>query len=275
MKDENQNNPAIPGTPLRRSRFNFTNNRLETPPPPTPRPSRPAREKEADPGPRLVSQPHLTGRKGAHTEKTGSLIFNVSTLLHEFEGSHRDYDYEQDRLSLLLEGEADEKPTEATNIHGHVRLVKVLRDVLAQGPGEADVVLECVRCLNDFDYHVEYNLEEVYRPLIDLISGLPVQAETPDDEDDLKLDANHLLNLGEAIRQQILVSVPINPVCGDDCPGLADVLARVNSRSTIPDAEDDIEEEAEDDQTPALADPRWAALTQLLASDSDKAEKDK
>ena len=204
--------------------------------------------------PNPLSQPHLTGRKMQHTDKIGPLIFNVSSLLSDNEGARREYEYDQDVLPLSLE--EGQKPAEATNIEGIVRFMKVRHDILTQGAGEADVVLECVRCLNDFDYHVNYELEEVFRPSIDVLSGIPVKLETEEDDADLKIDANHLLNLGEAIRQQILVSLPLRPVCGEDCPGLVAELERVNQQPSL------VEVVVEEEEVPI--DKRWEALSQLL-----------
>ncbi len=266
MTNDDQNKPKTPGSAARRSRFNFNSN-------PRPQFDLPAEHRhlarDPEPKPKAISQPHLGGRRQLHTEKTGPLIFNVSTLLRDPEGSHRDYDFEQDRLALAQE-EGD-RPDEATNIKGHVRLTHIRHDILVQGQAEADVVLECVRCLSDTPYHVEVELEELYHPSIDLLTGLPVKTDLPTEEDDLKLDANHLLNLGEAIRQQILVSVPLNPVCGDDCPGYQSQLDLINSHTTLPDLPDEAEEET-DDPSPII-DKRWAALSQLLQPGDDKNSK--
>lgn len=251
MKNNEENNNSTGPLPSRNTRFNFSNNRV-TPNPPSQR-NHPDHERATP------AQPHLTGRKYQHTEKTGPLIFNVAGLLRDFEGAHRDYDFEQDVLDMDLE--EGEKPVQATNVTGHIRFTKVRGSILAQGDGEADVILECVRCLNDFDYHVQLDIEEVFRPMIDITTGYPVKTESLEEESDLKLDANHLLNLGEAIRQQILVSLPINPVCGDDCPGLYSVLDRINAAGDENEAEETTEaEEAE----PEVVDKRWAALSKLL-----------
>src|SRR3954470_23277189 len=116
MKNEENNNSNSNGSlPPRSTRFNFSNNRV-TPAPPSQR-DLPAHEKA------LPSQPHLTGRKQQHTEKTGPLIFNVATLLRDFEGAHRDYDFEQDVLDMDME--EGEKPTQATNVTGHIRFTKI------------------------------------------------------------------------------------------------------------------------------------------------------
>jgi uncharacterized protein len=259
MKNEDNNQPPKNSIPPRSNRFNFSNNRLT----PTAPKETAHREHAHAPEPALPSQPHLTGRKNLHTDKTGPLVFNVATLLRDFEGAHRDYDFEQDVLNMGME--EDEKPVEATNITGHIRFTRVRGSILAQGEGEADVVLECVRCLNDFDYHVQFEIEEVFRPLIDITTGYPIKTETLEEETDLKLDSNHLLNLGEAIRQQILVSLPINPLCGEDCPGLYNQLDRVNQAESEPESVE-LTEEAE----PEVVDKRWAALSKLLQNSPEE-----
>lgn len=256
MKNNGENN-TNGSLPPRNTRFNFSNNQ-PTSAPPSQR-DLPAHERA------VPAQPHLTGRKHQHTDKTGPLVFNVAGLLRDFEGAHRDYDFEDDVLPMDLE--EGEKPVQATNITGHIRFTKIRGSVLAQGEGEADVVLECVRCLNDFDYHVNFDIEETFRPMIDITTGYPVKTESLEEESDLKLDANHLLNLGEAIRQQILVSLPINPVCGEDCPGFTSVLDRVNATSTIEDSDAE-EESAEDEEE--IVDPRWSALSKLLDNEPEK-----
>jgi uncharacterized protein len=149
---------------------------------------------------------------------------------------------------LYEEGEAA-----ATNINGHVRLTRVAHDILAQGAFEVDSVVNCVRCLNDFSTHINFELEDIYRPSIDVITGLPVEDDTDPDNEKLVIDENHLLDLGEALRQQILVSLPMFPVCGDDCPGLYQELQRINA-DTEP-------EEVEESSQPV--DKRWAALKNL------------
>ena len=65
------------------------------------------------------------------------------------------------------------------------------------------------------------------------------------DDDRFSIDENHELDFSEPLRQEILVSLPMRPACGDDCPG-PDVL------------------EAGDDEA---VDDRLAALAILLDDD--------
>lgn len=238
---DNSRNASSPA----RSRFNFNNTRFTSAAavPATPR------ALPEDERPTRIRTPRLR-----HQVKDGPLIFNVAQLMRDHEGATRQYDY-ADSFLHLNDAQGDDIPaTDATNITGHVRFTRVLHEVLAQGPGEADTVLNCVRCLNDFDYHVHYQLEDIFRPSIDVITGLPITGEELEDEDDLKIDANHLIDLGEAVRQQILVSLPMHPLCGDACPGLYQYLDQANS---------DIVEDEQIEDEPAPADPRWAALSKL------------
>ncbi|NWJ45491.1 MAG: DUF177 domain-containing protein [Chloroflexi bacterium] len=180
-------------------------------------------------------------------DKNGDLIFNVAQLLRSHEGATRSYDVQTAKLNL-----DDNDATVATNIKGHVHLTKVVNDALVQGKFEADSILNCVRCLNDFATHIEFELEDIYRPSIDVITGLPIQPQEGFDDEKLVIDENHLLDLGEALRQQILVSLPLYPHCGEDCPGLYSELERVNNE----------EVEVEED-TAAPVDVRWSALKNL------------
>ncbi len=253
-----QNEPEQPRPA--RSRFNFNNSRF-APTAPAPVPAQ-EQEQELEGQARRVRQKPLR-----HEDINGPLIFNVAQLLRDREGATREYDYQKEHLHLNDPVEGEASATDANNIKGRVRFTKVLDDVLAQGPGEADVVLNCVRCLNDFDYHVEYELEDIFKPSIDVITGLPAATEESEEDDtELKIDANHLVDLGEAVRQQILVSLPMQPLCGDDCPGLYQYLEEINRDVEIAD-----EAEADEPQIkPIFADPRWAALTKLNLSDDEE-----
>lgn len=244
---EIEHNKGEPSPRPARSRFNFNNARFDT--------ATPAPDPEVEPRPRRerVRRVHLE-------EKSGPLIFNVAQLLRDHEGATRDYDYAQDHLHLNDPVEDVAEATEATDLRGHVRLTRVRHDILAQGPGQAEVVLNCVRCLKDYQQHVDYEVEDLFRPSIDVETGLPVSSELPEEEADLKIDANHLIDLGEAIRQQILVSLPMQPLCGDDCPGLYEYLDEVNRDFDQPEGEPD-------DDHPAPADPRWSALSKLKLED--------
>ncbi len=47
----------------------------------------------------------------------------------------------------------------------------------------------------------------------------PFDDEESDDEPGFSIDESHELDLGEALRQWIVLAIPIKPSCGPDCPG--------------------------------------------------------
>lgn len=229
-----------------RSRFNFSNNKLAPTPPPPP-PSAPT----APPRPKTRRPANFARGKELMEQERSPLVFNVAQLLRDTEGSTRQYDVEADELLLSKEGESIQK---AYNIQGQVRFTKVRHEILAQGHFKADVDMTCVRCLEDFKAPIEIDLEEEFTPSIDVGTGLPTEAEE-DEEEKLQIDPNHMLHLGEALRQQFLVSMPMQPICREDCPGLYSYLEKVNS---------DVEDEDDEDDENAPVDNRWAALAKLL-----------
>jgi len=78
--------------------------------------------------------------------------------------------------------------------------------------------MECGRCLENFPYRLESELEVDYQP-----------AHREDSEEEVVLEDNDLLaiyytgqeiNLTEAVRDQIVLEVPIQPICLEECRGL-------------------------------------------------------
>ena len=147
--------------------------------------------------------------------ENNDLYFNFAGLLQNSFGATRDYTVEQPELAL-------DEDARARNLAGTVRLLRINRGILAAGNVTADVVLECSRCLIPFERRVRAEFEEEFRPSVDVNSGAPIDTllEGEDEDDFFNISANHILDLSEATRQAILVSLPPYPVCRPDCAGL-------------------------------------------------------
>jgi uncharacterized protein len=64
--------------------------------------------------------------------------------------------------------------------------------------------------------HVKF--EERFYPTVDVVTGIPLP---PVDEDDVFfIDDHHLVDLTEAVRQQVLLDIPMVTLCNEDCAGL-------------------------------------------------------
>lgn len=105
---------------------------------------------------------------------------------------------------------ADERPeldnvTLTAPIDGEVTITKLEDTVQAEGRFETTIELECHRCLRTFELPVRHSFSRSY-------------AEQPSD-DDLPID-NCEIDIAEAIRDEILVRLPLKLLCQPDCPGI-------------------------------------------------------
>jgi len=90
--------------------------------------------------------------------------------------------------------------------------------VLVTGDIKAALKLQCSRCLVDVTLPVDVEVEEEFR--IEKI-GDSVQVLPLDDADvETELIKDNILDIQEVIRQDLLLEVPIKPLCRPDCGGL-------------------------------------------------------
>jgi uncharacterized metal-binding protein YceD (DUF177 family) len=113
----------------------------------------------------------------------------------------------------------------ARNVHVELRLSRAGAGVIAEGNVRADVELECVRTLDPFVYIVTADFTEQFRPTIDLATGREIAVEDPDEEPDyFPVDDSHEIDLREALRQVILVNLPMQPIKPGTDPVVLDEL---------------------------------------------------
>lgn len=92
--------------------------------------------------------------------------------------------------------------------------------VIIEGRLNVAVSLNCGRCLNDYVQTVagDFTLKAVPQP-----SATPNRAKETelldDDMDDLYYNGN-VLDLREVLQEQVILALPIAPVCKADCKGL-------------------------------------------------------
>jgi DUF177 domain-containing protein len=149
------------------------------------------------------------------------LAFNVAQLLKERVGSTRKLNFESPSLTLYDEDTSEGGALEAQDVNGNVKVTRLSDSVLVQGNVKADVQLQCSRCLEDISLPVDARLEEQYQPTVDVETGHAITRDE-DEEDDtvFKIDANHMMDLTEPVRQALLVAIPMRPLCREDCRGL-------------------------------------------------------
>jgi DUF177 domain-containing protein len=121
-----------------------------------------------------------------------NLTFNVAQLLKEPIGATRNGQVVADLFGLLPELKqtappalreekdlvplkAEEGQTDQSVLTGPVRLMHTQVGVLVQGRFHAQATLGCSRCLEPVAVPLDVELEEIFTPTIDILTGRPVQ----------------------------------------------------------------------------------------------------
>ncbi|MBI4186605.1 MAG: DUF177 domain-containing protein [Chloroflexi bacterium] len=140
---------------------------------------------------------------------TAMMQINVSQLLKEPVGSTRSYE---------VQGAVNITGGASSEVEGQVELTRTNRGILVRGKLHTEVKVTCSRCLTPFNYPLTLNFEEEYFPAADVFSGawMPL----PEEPGSFTIDEHHILDLSRAIVEYALLSIPMKPLCREDCPGL-------------------------------------------------------
>ena len=169
-------------------------------------------------------------------------VVNVRDLVHR-PGEMRERELDFGVPDKLGEGAASVAAGE--QLHLGLRLEGLHDGVLVTGEVDTVAHAECVRCLDPVEIDVEVDFQELFAYSATEAFDFVVR----DDQ----------LDLEPVVRDAVVLSLPFQPVCRPDCPGLDPVTGE-----RLPDGyERPVEQEL---------DPRWAALEGFRA-DSDTNEK--
>jgi len=141
---------------------------------------------------------------------------NVSQLLKESIGSSREY-----KIDELVDIAGDER---GSTTSGDISLLRTQRGILVRGELCTGLELTCSRCLSTFRSPLNINFEEEYVQTVDVNNGLPL--ELSGEPGSFTIDAHHVIDLSEAIRQYALLAIPMKPLCRVDCAGICPECGR-------------------------------------------------
>jgi uncharacterized protein len=124
-----------------------------------------------------------------------------------------------------------------------LRLEAVMEGVLVTGTARAGFEGECARCLEPISDEIEVRFQELF--------VYDDQDVDPEEELEVSTLQDDLVDLEPLLRDAVVLALPFQPLCQDDCPGLCpECGARL---ADDPDHAHD-----------APVDPRWAALSGLV-----------
>jgi uncharacterized protein len=131
---------------------------------------------------------------------------------------------------------------EGSSVDIDLRLEAVMEGVLVTGTATAVLEGECARCLEPITDNLRVDLQELF--VYDDRDG---HRRGGDEDDDVSRLEDDLLDLEPLLRDAVVLALPFQPLCRDDCPGLC-----VECGARLADDPD----HRHDDPI----DPRWAAL---------------
>jgi uncharacterized protein len=132
---------------------------------------------------------------------------------------------------------------EGSPVAFELRLEAVMEGVLVTGTAHAELEGECVRCLAEIHDEVVADFQELFA------YEESDTARSGEDEEAGRLEGD-LLDLEPLLRDAVVLMLPFQPLCRDDCPGLC-----ITCGARLADDPGHQHEEP--------VDPRWAALQGL------------
>lgn len=130
---------------------------------------------------------------------------NVGFIIHENVGYVRDFPIEIPAVQLPPD-------LELKNLSGFVRITRAAQGLLVQVRMNAEVLAECVRCLVDFYQPLQVDFTELY--------AFNRNSAT---ESGLLVPENGKIDLEAFIREEMLLAIPISPLCSQECQGLCSI----------------------------------------------------
>jgi uncharacterized metal-binding protein YceD (DUF177 family) len=135
-----------------------------------------------------------------------------------------------------------------------LRLESVMEGVLVSGEVTVPLVGSCARCLDEIEDTLELDVQELFA-----YEGSTT--EETSEEDEVRLVEGERIDLQPMVRDAVVLSLPLAPVCDENCAGLCAECGR---------RWDDLPADHSHEQL----DPRWAGLAGKLSPSPDSPGED-
>lgn len=142
------------------------------------------------------------------------MLLDLSGLRGDVE--HVDRQYAPEAFSL-----ADEDFRLVSPAHLVADVRKDERQVRLTGRLEATLECDCSRCLEPFPVAVSAELDSLLLPASE--NRGEGEREVGDDDLSVSFYRDEQVDLGELMREQFLLAMPMKPLCGESCQGLCPV----------------------------------------------------
>lgn len=132
------------------------------------------------------------------------------------------FEIPEDGLNIEIEEIPKIEGIKITKLFNAVfRIEKKEKEVFVKGIINGEVELQCSRCLKDYKMPIKSIVELSYHPIEELNKEELVELKS--DEMDVDFYRKGLIETEDIVRDQILLSIPMKPLCSEDCKGLCHI----------------------------------------------------
>jgi len=115
-------------------------------------------------------------------------------------------------------------------VHVQVRVQKSGNFYNVKGFEEYNLSFTCSRCLEEIKQHEKRNFHIEFKNKSDYAINGKSTRETDENKNEYIVE-NNCINLGPFLRDQIILSIPMKPLCSEECKGLCPICG-VNLNKT-------------------------------------------
>ena len=130
------------------------------------------------------------------------LRLNVGFVVAQTAGFSRDFPFELQQINIPPD-------LQLSSLSGFVQATRTPQGILLQVDFQAQISLECVRCLTDFQQSLDVIFTELYAFSKRYVT-----------DSGLLMPESGIIDLNPVLREYILLEIPISPLCRPDCKGL-------------------------------------------------------
>lgn len=176
------------------------------------------------------------------------------SVAHEFEIPLSEVDAGGKEYHLVLRAawirsvlEGADATTDGSDGAIDVRVSKSDNDVAVHGRLKAKLEAECGRCLKPAHITIDQELTALFVPKSSMKTPADKEYEFQPEEADVLTYVGETVVLDDLVRDELLLEIPMIPLCSEDCPGIA--APPISEKSSTP-----------------MVDPRLAPLLSIKPS---------
>ena len=132
-------------------------------------------------------------------------LLNVGFIVSQSAGFSREFTFDLAQVFL-----PPDLPLQ--NLLGICKVTRTPQGILVQAKMQAELTLECARCLTDYPQPLNVEFTELYAFSPRFVT-----------DSELLMPESGRIDLEPLIREYMLLEIPINPQCRPDCAGLCPV----------------------------------------------------